>query len=154
MQVTASGNFYKDASINSTGSQSQIEQLQQQVAQMANFMEMMMNNTNKQCSTPEDHLTNVMAGLACSMMSYSTLNQNFIWVIDTCASHHMCCDKTLFSHISATPQPIHIALPNNHILKVDHIGAVILTPDITLINVLFVPDFNCNLLSVSKFITT
>lgn len=52
--------------------------------------------------------------------------------------------------MSAVTQPIHIALPNSHIVKVDQMGSVHLTYDITLVNVLYVPDFNCNLSSIRK----
>lgn len=70
--------------------------------------------------------------------------------MDTGASHHMSCEKYLFTHINTTPQSVYIVLPNGQIIEAIQIGVVPLTPDIVLLNVLFVPVFNYNLILVSK----
>lgn len=61
----------------------------------------------------------------------------------------MCCDASFMTNIVTTPQPYHAALPNSHIIMVNHLGTVTLSPDIVLHNVLFVLEFKCNLLSIS-----
>lgn len=63
------GNTNMDANVTTASSgtgtsQNTIDQLHQQVTQMANLMNMMITNNNKGCSTPEDHITNSMAGPA------------------------------------------------------------------------------------------
>lgn len=63
---------------------------------MTTLMNFMMNN--KCATTPEDHI-NSMAGLAYSMLSYSHLDLKIVWFIDTGASHHMSCNKSLFTHL-------------------------------------------------------
>ena len=63
----------------------------------------------------------------------------------------MCCDANLMQNITISKQPFHVALPNNQTILVNQLGTVTLSSDIILYNVLLVPQFNCNLLSVSKF---
>ncbi|KAK9673306.1 hypothetical protein RND81_12G159200 [Saponaria officinalis] len=72
------------------------------------------------------------------------------WILDTGASDHMCYNKNLFSDITAIPQPYVISLPNGHSITINSVGTAPLTPEISLHNVLFVPSFRYNLLSISK----
>lgn len=71
------------------------------------------------------------------------------WIIDTGATDHMICSPSLFTTITCTTQA-HVQLPNGTQVAVTHIGTVQLSPEIRLTNVLCVPSFTFNLLSVSK----
>lgn len=61
----------------------------------------------------------------------------------------MCCDLDMFDSFApiSSLKPVH--LPNDTITKVTHIGDIALNSKITLSNVLYIPSFKCNLLSVS-----
>ncbi|KAL2941907.1 Copia protein [Bienertia sinuspersici] len=74
------------------------------------------------------------------------------WIIDSGASDHMCCNIALFSTINTLKKPLKIGLPNGNIKYINQIGSVQLTSSITLYNVLFVPDFKDNLLSVGRLL--
>lgn len=149
MQVSANTTATGSQSTES-GSSTSIEQLQQQVSQMAQLMTMYMSQ--KPTSTPEDHVTHLnMAGLAYSMLTYSSSTMKSLWIIDSGASNHMCCDISLLTDIHIIATPIHIALPNKQLLTVSQVGTVEFTPQLILHQVLYVPQFTCNLLSVSKF---
>lgn len=50
----------------------------------------MMSKGSKTHNTPEDHIQ--IAGLAYSMMTYVPQKLHTVWIIDTGASNHMCCD--------------------------------------------------------------
>ncbi|XP_074377288.1 uncharacterized protein LOC141718806 [Apium graveolens] len=79
------------------------------------------------------------------------INSNYItWIIDSGASDHMCAHKSLFSSINPLAQPITVSLPNGHTITISSIGTVPISPDLILQNVLFVPHFKFNLLSVHK----
>ena len=70
------------------------------------------------------------------------------WVIDTSASDHIVCSiqlMTSYTEISHTM----VELPNGEAALVTHIGTIQLSSHITLKNVLCVPSFTFNLLSVS-----
>ncbi|KAG5603370.1 hypothetical protein H5410_034740 [Solanum commersonii] len=73
------------------------------------------------------------------------------WIIDSGASEHMCFNSESFISLSTLRIPININLPNSHFITVTHIGSVQIFSDLTLHNVLYVPSFKYNLLSVHKF---
>ena len=73
------------------------------------------------------------------------------WVIDIGATDHkvhsILCLTTVTSTINAL-----VELPNGKFVSVTHIGIVEFSPSLTLTNVLCVPSFYLNLISVSKLI--
>lgn len=73
-----------------------------------------------------------------------------VWIVDTRATNHM-CDLKLFDSVKpiASPKPVHLS--NATSIKVTHAGTITLNKAITLTNVLYIPAFKCNLLSVSAF---
>ena len=71
-----------------------------------------------------------------------------IWVINTRAIDHIVCSMNLLSSITATTQSV-VELPNGETASVTHIGTIDLSSSLTLHNVLRVPSFTFNLLSVS-----
>ncbi|KAK9664574.1 hypothetical protein RND81_14G052800 [Saponaria officinalis] len=72
------------------------------------------------------------------------------WILDSGATDHMCSNKSLFSVLTPLPKPFTISLPNGQFVTIDSVGEVPISPNITLANVLFVPCFHFNLLSVAK----
>ncbi|KAG8483501.1 hypothetical protein CXB51_023279 [Gossypium anomalum] len=78
-------------------------------------------------------------------------NSNFTWILDTGATNHICFDSTFLNLPVAYPPNSHfVQLPNGKHSAITHSGSLSLSPDITLTNVLCVPHFNHNLISVSK----
>ncbi|KAL4595556.1 hypothetical protein ACB092_12G100400 [Castanea dentata] len=71
-----------------------------------------------------------------------------VWVVDTGVTDHIVCSVNLLSFIIAITQSI-VELPNGETASVTHIGTIILSSSLTLYNVLCVPSFTFNLLSVS-----
>ena len=71
------------------------------------------------------------------------------WVIDTGASDHIVYSMTLLHSITYVTNCI-VELPNGESAQVTHIGFVHLSSTLTIHNVLCVPSFSFNLLSVSK----
>lgn len=70
------------------------------------------------------------------------------WVIDASASDYIVCSMQLLTSYTKI-SPTMVKSPNGEAAIVTHIGAILLSPHITLTNVLCVPYFTFNLLSVS-----
>lgn len=74
---------------------------------------------------------------------------NEIWVLDTGAIDHIVHSITLFAKITTSTSTF-VQLPNDEKTIVTHMGTIQVTSTLVLENVLFVPSFNFNLISVSK----
>ncbi|KAG2682828.1 hypothetical protein I3760_10G002200 [Carya illinoinensis] len=72
-------------------------------------------------------------------------------IIDTGATDHM-VSSVSFLHSYSSVQSTFVTLPNGHKVNVTHIGIVKISDTLTLTNVLCVPSFSFNLLSVSKLV--
>ena len=91
-----------------------------------------------------------IAGTAFSLSSSVQIPHN-VWVLDTEATNHMCCNSTYMSNITALSEPLTVKFPNGQDALVTHRGSVYLhLLSVTITYVLFVPSFTFNLLSVSK----
>ncbi|KAL0345251.1 UNVERIFIED_CONTAM: hypothetical protein Sradi_4356400 [Sesamum radiatum] len=89
------------------------------------------------------------AGKSCAFTDlYDNLSNS--WIVDTGATNHMCANKHILHSILPSSQPTLVYLPDGTTQSVTHKGSVSLHPDLTLIDVLHVPQFQYNLLSVSK----
>lgn len=72
------------------------------------------------------------------------------WIVDSGASDHMTCFLNLLHNIRPAPPHMTIKLPTGSTTNITHIGDTVLSCGIPLFNVLFVPQFTHNLLSVTK----
>ncbi|XP_057456379.1 uncharacterized protein LOC130747451 [Lotus japonicus] len=71
------------------------------------------------------------------------------WILDSGATVHVCSRLELF-HTFFKINPMSVQLPNGNTVKAQLAGTVIFTPLLSLINVLYVPDFSFNIISTSK----
>ncbi|KNA05415.1 hypothetical protein SOVF_190600, partial [Spinacia oleracea] len=96
-----------------------------------------------------------------SMMNSATANSSTAkldgkslstrWLIDSGCSNHMSGNRSMFSTLTdATHSPV--GLPNGKQVMATKEGTVILSENLTLSNVLYVPDLKCNLISVSQLL--
>ena len=72
-------------------------------------------------------------------------------IIDTGASHHMAGDLALLHNIrdiASSP----VTFPNGHSSRATKLGTLYLNSSCFLLDVLYVPDFTCTLISVSKLL--
>ena len=103
-------------------------------------------------NTPQngENIKNVTAHIAGTCLSNS-LNDPSTWIIDSSASSHICHDKFMFTnHYSA--QNMFVILSTKTHLKVEHIGYIFISNDLVLKDVLYIPDFKYNLLSISTLL--
>ncbi|XP_025983417.1 uncharacterized protein LOC114385294 [Glycine soja] len=73
------------------------------------------------------------------------------WILDSGATDHVSSSLTNF-HSYHQINPITVKLPNGHLVYATHLGTVQLSTFITLIDVLYVPSFTFNLISISKLV--
>ncbi|CAN1292939.1 Retrovirus-related Pol polyprotein from transposon RE1, partial [Linum perenne] len=89
----------------------------------------------------------ILQPLALSIFTISSYLSNH-WIIDTGASRHIACSISIF----LTHKPLvdtHVTLPTGDQVLASHIGVVSLPCGLTLHDVLLVPSFTFNLLSIS-----
>ncbi|KAB2596147.1 hypothetical protein D8674_031597 [Pyrus ussuriensis x Pyrus communis] len=108
-----------------------------------------------QSNSTSNHVgtTSTMNNLSGRVFCASALNKGRDWIFDTGATDHMVCSPSLMT----TSVPVYnrqVHLPNHALADVTHIGTVHLSNDLTLHNVLCVPSFKLNLISVSKLTNT
>ena len=75
------------------------------------------------------------------------------WVINTGATDHIVCSVSLLTSITGISHSM-VQLPNGESVVVTHVSTIQLSSHITLTNVLYVPYFSFNLLSVSSMTKT
>ncbi|KAL4557147.1 hypothetical protein LXL04_035319 [Taraxacum kok-saghyz] len=79
-----------------------------------------------------------------------TEHQHSSWIIDSGATNHIFCDQNLFSTLSTFSQSHFLSLTNGQSLCVSQSRRVPIHEDITLNDVLYVPQFKHNLISVTN----
>lgn len=57
----------------------------------------------------------------------------------------------LFEDIQSFENPLHITIRTDKTVVVDKMGTISLSSNIKLQNVLYIPQFSCNLISIHKF---
>ena len=73
------------------------------------------------------------------------------WIIDSGATTHVCSDLGLFNE-TVPVAGVTVSLPNDTRVAITHTGTVHLSSSLTLHNVLHVPSFKFNLISVSSLL--
>lgn len=81
------------------------------------------------------------------------LTSSFLWILDSGASDHVCPYIHFFSTYKKI-NPITVKLPNGVVLYAHYSGSIFLNSDFCLHDVLHIPDFHFNLISVSKLTHT
>lgn len=91
-----------------------------------------------------------LIGMPSALSSGNALVSSDSWVIDSGATHHVCHNRALFTTIRPLLNTF-VTLPTGNSVSIIGIGPIVLSDNITLKNVLFIPQFRFNLLSVSSF---
>lgn len=76
-----------------------------------------------------------------------------LWILDTGATDHFTSDLGCFSSYKNII-PLPVSLPNGTKILASIAGTVTISPFLTLLNVLYIPSFRLNLISVAKLATT
>ncbi|CAM8999360.1 unnamed protein product [Rhodiola kirilowii] len=72
------------------------------------------------------------------------------WLIDSGATSHFVCDAKLLKDVYELKDEHRVTLPNGDCINIKHSGTCVLGNGLVLSDVLLVPDFEVNLISVSR----
>ncbi|XP_060188771.1 uncharacterized protein LOC132617712 [Lycium barbarum] len=75
---------------------------------------------------------------------------SFSWILYSGATQHITYNKSILSNLKLLPKPVMVKLSNSYRVKVTHSVTITILPKLVLDNVLYVPSFKFNLLSVQK----
>ena len=112
------------------------------------------NSSNMQATNPAVNFAGIIT--CTSSIAFDKLScecykaRTDLWILDSGASHHMTFNKQHLTNILPLPEPVLVRLPNGYKVKVTEIGNVRITSQITLYNVLFIPSFKYNLISINS----
>lgn len=73
-----------------------------------------------------------------------------VWIVDTGATNHMTPDFGILKNVKTSRANVTVNLPTGAKADVTHVGDVYLECGLNLLNVLYVPVFTHNLLSIRK----
>lgn len=123
-----------------------MDQLQNQLNQVLLILQ---NNPNEFTAGTLQH----KAGTFSFIASFSSGCLD-VWIIDSGATDHICISFHKMHDIHTLTHAILVHLPSGHQIKVDTVGSVKLTPNLTLTRVIYIPTFTYNLISISKLTAT
>ena len=83
--------------------------------------------------------------------SYQSLDK-YTWIVDSGASEHMVNTDEYFFEKRKLNKIVHVGMPDGSVRQVKETGSVYLGPKLILRNVLYIPAFKHNLLSVARII--
>ncbi|XP_019173563.1 PREDICTED: uncharacterized protein LOC109169142 [Ipomoea nil] len=115
----------------------------------------LMDSTPLDQSTYNAHANTISANQmeGTNSLSKSISYSKNTWILDSGATHHIVCCMELLSN----PKEVHnmfVRLPNGQQVAISCIGRVCLSDEFILQNVLYIPGFCYNLISVGAFIQT
>ncbi|CAM8989719.1 unnamed protein product [Rhodiola kirilowii] len=133
-----SGNQNKNDSSESTSSMNSIQFTNDQLTRLFSLFNGPSNEGNQH-----------IAGIAC-FTSYKASKD--IWTIDSGATDHITSNAALLTEVRLLEHCHEVTMPNGQTTKVTHIGSCVINEFLTLKDVLLVPAFAFNLMSVGKLI--
>ncbi|CAO2821171.1 unnamed protein product [Amaranthus hypochondriacus] len=110
-------------------------------------MKLLPSPTQQPSSDTEEELDHAYAGM--TFCYHADVNQE-TWIIDSGVSDHMTGSIDLLINPIHQHQHSTINLPNGQSSVISHKGSVSISPSLTLKDVLHIPTFKHNLLSVQK----
>lgn len=103
--------------------------------------------TANQVSTSHNHVDQPSC-IVCNTTSHTNISSH-TWILDFGANDRVCSSLYLFNYYYEI-KPIKIALPNGNCNMVQYVGNISFSSILYLNLVLFAPEFNLNLISISK----
>ncbi|KAK9740965.1 hypothetical protein RND81_03G073400 [Saponaria officinalis] len=116
-------------------------------------MQMMQSNSDGFGNSDMAQINFAGTLLTSNVSSASVHKCSMDWIVDSGATDHMSSQKDKFVNIRQLLHPVIVGLPDGSTKTVLYSGNMQIHPKIMLYDVLFVPDFKHNLISVSKLLT-
>lgn len=118
-------------------------------SQYQQLLQLLGKDKNVEQSTPNNQEELKYANVAGKLCLLSVVGSR--WIVDSGVTDHMCHDLSLFhSYSCIKDHGSTITIPNGKQVYVTYHGVIHLNNDIVLEDVLYVPDFKFNLISIPK----
>jgi len=106
--------------------------------------------TNNQVSSINTCVNGKLGGKVFTVNSFN--RDKSCWILDSGATDHVsCCIDNFLSYYPVIP--VMVKLPNGRNVRATHKGVVKISEKLFLQDVLYIPDFNYNLISVSRLVS-
>ncbi|KAA8523936.1 hypothetical protein F0562_010359 [Nyssa sinensis] len=123
-----------------------------QYQQLMSMLSTHLSSSTKVTNALDPSQTNCLAGICFSVSLSPLFSSNQFWIVDSGATRHICSQASAFVSLHSIHHTI-VTLPNHSQILVHFAGDVKLHSDLVLKDVLFVPQFKFNLISVSALVT-
>ncbi|XP_031280999.1 uncharacterized protein LOC116139474 [Pistacia vera] len=110
-----------------------------------------LSSSAKVTNAPDPAQTNCLAGICFSVSLSPLFSSNQFWIVDSGATRHICSQASAFVSLHSIHHTT-VTLPNHSQILVHFASDVKLHSDLVLKDVLFVPQFKFNLISVSALV--
>ncbi|CAM8945296.1 unnamed protein product [Rhodiola kirilowii] len=120
---------------------SQLTQVQEQLSKLLHLFNQKENKDQSQYH---------MAGISCFT---TTKVPHDTWILDSGATDHITPHIDLLFDVKLLSIPYEVIMPNGSKAQVTHTGSSIINSSLTIVDVLLVPDFQFNLMSVGKLVS-
>ncbi|XP_021626177.1 uncharacterized protein LOC110625005 [Manihot esculenta] len=128
-----------------------LSSLKQEVSQLAKGKGVLGPSTSH---GPEPHFMDFAGKYTIYEACNAQVHNNVSWILDTGATNYMCSDNTLFTTLHSSHKHISICFPDGKTTQGSQSGKVNLFGKLFLDDVLYVPHFQYNLISVSQLINS
>ncbi|XP_073307175.1 uncharacterized protein [Primulina huaijiensis] len=121
----------------------------EQLHQLRQLFDQQLFSLDKHVNSVSNSATVHTTGICLSTYAHNGLSSPSCWIVDSGASRHICSYASLFNSL----QPVTgstVTLPNHTTIDVKFCGSITLSEYLTLEDVMFIPHFKLNLLSVSS----
>lgn len=130
------------------GTKSFFDMTSQSYQQLINFLQAQMS---KVVAFEENSSINSIIG-----MSFSTIDSHKslcakTWIVDSGDTSHICCDISLFDSSKPLLNKF-VTLPNGNHIPIESIVNIVLNDTLVIQDVLYIPTFHVNLISVGKLL--
>lgn len=96
-------------------------------------------------------VSNFSGKILCSF-SQSFMVHNTYWILDSCATHHVCYCQNLLSRMHKLTTSFTVSPPNWVVIRIEFVGTISIFLDLILENVLFIPSFKYYLISIRSLL--
>ena len=133
---------FRDSSVQFTAAQCQ---------QLLSLLNSQISIAAKPNVATDDSSPSSPIGTMLSILSKHSDSRSTSWILDSGATCHITCSLTNFTPSHVVDNSF-VTLPNHHRVAVHSIGSITLNDSLILSNVLYIPSFHVNLISVSALL--
>ncbi|XP_021624990.1 uncharacterized protein LOC110624181 [Manihot esculenta] len=142
---------YTDTSSKINELTSMLTSLKQEVSQLVKGKGSLALGT---CLEPESHFMDFAGNPNLHKTCYAQLDTDDSWILDTGATNHMCSNSSLFITLQTLHKHISVCFLDGNTTQVTQSGRLNLFEKLLLNDILYIPHFQYNLVSISQLMNS